>query len=102
MTLVFNHSLLGIHGEINKLKYLSVVIGSRVFSYYHILTNRKWLVERDELEAGDIWQTPIPCPNDEELAEACDIFDGLVISPTVKQKAEKFVRKMYRIKEDES
>lgn len=99
---VFNHSLLGIHGEINKLKYLSVVIGSRVFSYYHILTNRKWLVERDELEAGDIWQTPIPCPNDEELAEACDIFDGLVISPTVKQKAEKFVRQMYRLKEYES
>jgi type I restriction-modification system DNA methylase subunit len=98
---VFNHSLLGIHGEISKLKYLSVVIGSRVFSYYHILTNRKWLVERDELEAGDIWQTPIPCPNDEELAEACDIFDGLVISPTVKQKAEKFVRQIYRLKEYE-
>lgn len=38
---VFNHSLLGVHGNINKLKYLSVVIGSRVFSYYHILTNRK-------------------------------------------------------------
>lgn len=36
---VFNHSLLGVHGNINKLKYLSVIIGSRVFSYYHILTN---------------------------------------------------------------
>ena len=65
---VFNHSLLGIHGEINKLKYLSVIIGSRVFSYYHILTNRKWLVERDELEAGDIWQTPIPLPSDGDSA----------------------------------
>ena len=41
---VFNHSLLGVHGDMNMLKYLSVLIGSRVFSYYHILTNRKWLV----------------------------------------------------------
>ena len=98
----FNHSLLGIHGDINRLKYLSVIIGSRVFSYYHILTNRKWLVERDELEAGDIWQTPIPNPSDEEIAEACDIFDELVISPTDKQKAEEYVRHIYRLKEYES
>ena len=99
---VFNHSLLGVHGDINKLKYLSVIIGSRVFTYYHILTNRKWLVERDELEAGDIWQTPIPKPSDEEITESCDIFDELVISPLKKQKAEKFVRHMYRLKEYES
>lgn len=99
---VFNHSLLGVHGDINKLKYLSVIIGSRVFTYYHILTNRKWLVERDELEAGDIWQTPIPKPSDEEISESCDIFDELVISPLKKQKAEKFVRHMYRLKEYES
>ena len=99
---VFNHSLLGVHGDINKLKYLSVIIGSSVFTYYHILTNRKWLVERDELEAGDIWQTPIPKPSDEEISESCDIFDELVISPLKKQKAEKFVRHMYRLKEYES
>lgn len=96
---VFNHSLLGVHGDMNMLKYLSVLIGSRVFSYYHILTNRKWLVERDELEAGDIWQTPIPKPSDEEISEACDIFDELVILPSKKQKAEKFARHMYRLKE---
>ena len=99
---VFNHSLLGVHGNINKLKYLSVIIGSRVFAYYHILTNRKWLVERDELEAGDIWQTPIPKPSDEEISEACDIFDKLVVSPLKKQEAEKFVRHMYHLKEYES
>lgn len=98
----FNHSLLGIHGNIDKLKYLSVIIGSRVFTYYHILTNRKWLVERDELEAGDIWKTPIPKPNDEEISEACAIFDELVISPSEKQESEKFVRHMYRLKEYES
>lgn len=99
---VFNHSLLGVHGDMNMLKYLSVLIGSRVFSYYHILTNRKWLVERDELEAGDIWQTPTPKPSDEEISEACDIFDELVILPSKKQKAEKFARHMYRLKEYEN
>lgn len=99
---VFNHSLLGVHGNINELKYLSVIIGSRVFSYYHILTNRKWLVERDELEAGDIWQTPIPSPSDAEIAEACEIFDELAISPAKKENSEQFVRHMYRLKEYES
>ena len=94
----FNHSLLGIHGNIELLKYLSVIIGSRVFSYYHILTNRRWLVERDELEAGDIWQTPIPQPSMTKINEACDIFDTLVKSPDNKQNAEQFVRKLYRIK----
>lgn len=98
---VFNHSLLGIHGDIKKLKYLSVIIGSKVFSYYHILTNRKWLVERDELEAGDIWQTPIPDPDEAKINEACEIFDGLVISPTENEKAEQFVRRMYRLREYE-
>ena len=97
---VFNHSLLGIHGEIEQLKYLSVIIGSRVFSYYHILTNRKWL-ERDELEAGDIWQTPIPKPNDAELTEACNIFDKLVNSPKENYLLEQFARNMYRLKEYE-
>ena len=98
---VFNHSLLGIHGEVAKLKYLSVIISSRVFSYYHILTNRKWLVERDELEAGDIWQTPIPEPNDMDVTEACAIFDGLVNSPDKTQRLERFVRYMYRLKDYE-
>lgn len=99
---VFNHSLLGVHGNISRLKYLSVIISSRVFTYYHILTNRKWLVEIDELEAGDIWNTPIPTPNDEEISEACAIFDELVILPSKKQRAERFVRHMYRLKEYES
>ena len=98
---VFNHSLLGIHGEIEQLKYLSVIIGSRIFSYYHILTNRKWLVERDELEAGDIWQTPIPKPNNAELTEACNIFDKLVNSPKENYLLEQFARNMYRLKEYE-
>lgn len=81
---------------------MSVIIGSRVFSYYHILTNRKWLVERDELEAGDIWRTPIPEPSDADIAVACRLFDELAIAPAKKEKAEQFVRHMYRLKDYES
>lgn len=98
---VFNHSLLGIHGDIRKLKYLSVIIGSKVFSYYHILTNRKWLVERDELEAGDIWKTPIPAPSENDVDEAGRIFDKLVKNPMETKEAETFVRHLYRIEDYE-
>ena len=97
----FNHSLLGVHGDLDKLKYLSIIINSKVFSYYHILTNSRWLVERDELEAGDIWKTPIPKPNDLEIAEACNIFDKLVLSPNDDYQLERFAQKMYRLKEYE-
>lgn len=99
---VFNHSILGVHGDIGKLKYLSIIIGSRVFSYYHILTNRKWLVERDELEAGDIWQTPVPSPDNTEIVKACALFDHLSSSPKELDDAERFVRHMYCIEEYES
>ncbi len=94
----FNHSILGVHGDENKLKYLSLIIGSRVFSFYHILTNRKWLIERDELEAGDIWTTPIPIPSEAELAEAKALYDNYYLLNAVDQNIiEQYVRKMYRL-----
>ncbi len=34
------------------------------------MTNRKWLVERDELEAGDILDMPIPVPTESALSKA--------------------------------
>ena len=95
----FNHSLLGIHGDTKILKYLNLIIGSRVFSYYHILTNRKWLVERDELEAGDIWSTPIPTPDLKDLEEANYIFDKQLTPNHDNNLAENFVRRMFRLQE---
>ena len=71
---VFNHSLLGAHGNEQILKYCCVIIGSKVFTYYQMMTSRKWLVERDELEAGDILDTPIPIPAKCDLDEAERIF----------------------------
>ena len=49
---IFNHSLLGMSGDEKILKYLCLIINSRLFSYYHLLTSRTWMVERDALEAG--------------------------------------------------
>lgn len=74
---VFNHSFLGIHGNEQILKYCCIIIGSKVFTYYQMMTNRKWLVERDELEAGDILDTPIPAPTEQSLNEAERIFNSM-------------------------
>ena len=74
---VFNHSFLGAHGDERILKYCSLIIGSKVFTYYQMMTNRKWLVERDELEAGDILGTPIPTPTKFSLDEAERIFNSM-------------------------
>lgn len=93
----FNHSLLGVHGDIKKLKYLCLIVNSKLFSYYHIMTNRKWLVERDELEAGDIWSTPIPSSNEQLLEESVELFNGLVSGDYNEKKIEEFVCKIYRL-----
>ena len=71
---VFNHSFLGVHGDEQMLKYSCLLISSKVFAYYQMMTNRRWLVERDELEAGDILDMPIPLPNDSSLQEAEELF----------------------------
>ena len=71
---VFNHSFLGVHGDERLLKYSCLLISSKVFSYYQMMTNRRWLVERDELEAGDILDMPIPFPNSSILQEAEELF----------------------------
>ncbi len=72
---IFNHSLLGISGDERLLKYLCLIINSKVFSYYHLLTSRTWMVERDALEAGDIRTIPIPEPSEKILAEATALYD---------------------------
>lgn len=98
---VFNHSLLGIHGENNKLKYLCLIINSKIFTYYHLMTNRRWLVERDELEAGDIWETPIPTPTLQQLEEASVLFETLQKDNGKMDKLEEFVSLLYGLQDYE-
>lgn len=78
---VFNHSILGVSGDEALLKYLCIIIQSKVFSYFQLMTNRRWLVERDEIEMGDFMSMPISTPNEAELAEACRLYDRICGAP---------------------
>lgn len=94
----FNHSILGIHGRQDVLKYLCLIVNSKLFSYYHIMTSRRWLVERDELEAGEILSTPVPAPTEAILQQAISIYDQEVIDEVA---LETFIFDIYHLKDYE-
>lgn len=95
---VFNHSILGFHGEKNKLDYVCLLINSKVFTYYQMMTSRRWLVERDELEAGEILSFPVPTPNEELLSCAGHLlFDAQSSKGANQSEIEKFVYELYNL-----
>ena len=98
---IFNHSLLGISGDERILKYLCLIINSKFFSYYHLLTSRTWMVERDALEAGDIRTIPIPEPSDRMLVRAVEIYDHIKLCGD-ESAMDAFVFDVYRLKEYET
>ena len=98
---IFNHSLLGISGDERMLKYLCLIINSKLFSYYHLLTSRTWMVERDALEAGDIRTIPIPEPSDKMLERAVEIYDHIKLCGD-ESAMDGFVFDVYRLKEYET
>ncbi len=98
---IFNHSLLGISGDERLLKYLCLIINSRMFSYYHLLTSRTWMVERDALEAGDIRTMPIPDPSEDMLEKATKIYKYIQNSGDESQ-IDTYVFEFYRLKEYET
>lgn len=98
---IFNHSLLGISGDERILKYLCLIINSKLFSYYHLLTSRTWMVERDALEAGDIRTIPIPEPSVWILDRAVKIYEHIKQSGD-ESLMDAFVFEVYRLKEYET
>ena len=62
------------------------------------MTSRRWLVERDELEAGEILSTPVPTPTEEILQHAVSIYDQAEVNETA---IEDFVSNIYHIKDYE-
>ena len=98
---IFNHSLLGISGDERILKYLCLIINSKLFSYYHLLTSRTWMVERDALEAGDIRTVPIPEPSEETLSKSVEIYEHIKQSGD-ESIMDAFVFEVYRLKEYET
>lgn len=98
---IFNHSLLGISGDERMLKYLCLIINSKVFSYYHLLTSRTWMVERDALEAGDIRTIPIPEPSEEMLEKAVELYEHIKMCGD-ESLLDTFVFDVYRLKDYET
>lgn len=98
---IFNHSLLGISGDERILKYICLIINSKFFSYYHLLTSRTWMVERDALEAGDIRTIPIPEPTETILDNAVKIYEYVKQSGD-ESVVDNYVFEVYRLKEHET
>lgn len=96
---VFNHSILGLYGEEGLLKYICLLINSKLFSYYHLMTSRRWLVERDELEAGEIKSFPIPSPTEAVITRAQELFNAARDNTTndIHSEIERFVYELYRL-----
>lgn len=60
---VFNHSVLGISGppdDVGRLGAVCVACATNICAYFAMMTSSRWLVERDELEKGEIMQFPVP------------------------------------------
>lgn len=60
---VFRDSLIGIHGSSEQLDLLAqccLVLNSRIPLYYALMTSRRWLVERDELNKEEVMNFPMP------------------------------------------
>ena len=99
---VFNHSILGIHGESKILKYICLIINSKIFSYYQLMTSRRWMVERDELESSEILSMPIPVPSEDELNKAIMFYDQMSriseqLFTNEQKRIEQFVFDLYRL-----
>ena len=95
---VFNHSLAGVHGDKDILKYFCLIISSKVFSYYQLMTNRRWLVERDELEFGDVLATPFPLPTETSVREAVELFESVFRNGGDASLVDEFAYRQYELR----
>lgn len=99
---LFGNSFIGIHGNINLLKYISIMIYSKIFVYYSLMTSRRWLVERDELNVGELLSFPIPFPTENEITEACHLYDiNCKSSKIAEETIDEFAYKIYKLKKYE-
>ena len=83
--------------DIRLLKYCCLVISSNVFAYYQMMTNRKWLVERDEIEEGDILDAPIFAPDEEALAEAEGLYEDILGKKRDLSRVDQFIYRQYKL-----
>ena len=96
---LFVNSFIGIHGEENILKYISVLLYSKVFVYYALMTSRRWLVERDELNVEEILNFPFPEVSEDKIKMACDIYDKNCNCKSIDDKQiDEFAYTIYKLK----
>ena len=95
---LFGNSFIGIHGNEKLLKYISVILYSKVFVYYSLMTSRRWLVERDELNVGELLSFPIPMPSDSEVTDACILYDICTSQGIIEDAIDNYAYKIYSLK----
>ena len=96
---LFGNSFIGIHGEENILKYISIILYSKVFVYYSLMTSRRWLVERDELNVGELLSFPLPEPSTEEVGYANKIYEEIEGNNQIdEKKIDDFSYSVYKLK----
>jgi len=96
---IFGHSILGIGGNEAILKYLCLLLSSKVFSYFALMTSRRWIIERSELEAGEIRVFPIPIPNENTLIEANRLYQLSTMGEDIEfdERVDDFVYNLYKL-----
>ena len=78
------------------------MIYSKIFVYYSLMTSRRWLVERDELNVGELLSFPIPFPTENEITEACHLYDiNCKSSKIAEETIDEFAYKIYKLKKYE-
>lgn len=92
---IFNHSILGIHGRETYLKYLCILLSSKLFSYYVLMTSGRWIIERGELEAGEIKRFPIPHFSEITEEEIDELYERAVDSTDGYRLIDEYVYDLY-------
>lgn len=104
---VFRHSLLGIHckpEDVDKLSVCCAILNNPLMFYLSIMTSRRFLVERDELEETEILDFPMPGQllNKENMVTLPYTLEEIATNAAAAEEIEGFVLKLYEISETEA
>jgi type I restriction-modification system DNA methylase subunit len=94
---IFNHSILGMQGDENYLKYICILLSSKVFSYYALMTSGRWIIERSELEAEEIKRFPIPEYNTNMQTDIDRIFEIVKKRPDDLNIIDEYAYQLYQL-----
>lgn len=92
---IFKHSILGIHGDERYLKFLCILLSSKLFSYYVLMTSGRWIIERSELEAKEIKRFPVPFFTETIEKEIDAIYDNVMRKPDRYAVIDEYVYHLY-------